>query len=358
MGNQAGRCFVPEEYEEDPLSPKSQFNRQFTPQVMGHEEALLMSRLSSEPELSAWDSKRFTLLHPLQDAVRNRGTVALYQDLSSGSFAAVKKMPSSWVEAGPTEFDRKHGNSKERPWLDIGVTAFLTEQGYKFSCRFLGIFCDSKSTYMVSSFGGKDLFSWASDCQAVSLQRECMVQPIAVQLFSAICDLHALGIAHRDLSLENVLVEDTPDGPHLRLIDFGAATLRRECFGGKAVGKNVYAAPETYREQVYDSFLADSFSAGVLVFGMTLKDFLWDSTAPGQDEAFARAESLGMKAILDEFKMSTGLRELLLGLLALDPAFRLSVSKRPSGANASIWDSAWLASFGLVADGNTLANHA
>ncbi|MFC8433101.1 protein kinase [Streptomyces sp. NPDC057253] len=67
------------------------------------------------------------------------------------------------------------------------------------------------------------------------------------QLTDALAALHRLGIVHRDLKAENVILRDgTPGGPpHLVLIDFGLSRLDEEYrFTDFAAGTDHYLAPE------------------------------------------------------------------------------------------------------------------
>ncbi|KAG6612283.1 CAMK protein kinase [Phytophthora cinnamomi] len=102
------------------------------------------------------------------------------------------------------------------------------------------------------------------------------------QIASAVGFLHARNVAHRDLSLENVLLDSFR---RCRLADFGLASASgTRCFGAR-VGKILYMAPEVfsrppYRPDVgatcsrasvgvdvcYDGLQADIWSLGVILF--------------------------------------------------------------------------------------------
>ncbi|OQR96593.1 hypothetical protein ACHHYP_14701 [Achlya hypogyna] len=75
------------------------------------------------------------------------------------------------------------------------------------------------------------------------------------QIVDAIGFIHSRGYAHRDISLENVLL----DGTTPKVCDFGLAidiTARVP----QAVGKTFYMAPEMYTKKPYDPAAADSSS--------------------------------------------------------------------------------------------------
>ncbi|KAG6599652.1 serine/threonine protein kinase [Phytophthora cinnamomi] len=81
------------------------------------------------------------------------------------------------------------------------------------------------------------------------------------QVASGMAFLHELGIAHRDISLENIMVHRG----RCKLGDFGLAT-RSRLAGGRLVGKNYYMAPEIVAGDVYDPKSADIWSLGIVLF--------------------------------------------------------------------------------------------
>ncbi|QRG40783.1 hypothetical protein FDK38_005272 [Candidozyma auris] len=102
------------------------------------------------------------------------------------------------------------------------------------------------------------------------------------QIINGVAHLHEAGIAHRDLKLDNCVVNQ--DGI-LKLIDFGSAfQYRKDSEGGtkkilKAkgiVGSDPYLAPEVFDTSVpYDARLADVWSIAIIFCCMILKRFPW-----------------------------------------------------------------------------------
>jgi len=168
------------------------------------------------------------------------------------------------------------------------------------------------------------------------------VLPVAAQLVRAVGHLHELGVAHRDLSLENAVLSagPSPDSPPMvKLIDFGMSALGRMQGTGASrtvVGKRTYCAPEVRRPGAFDAYLADAFSVGVMLFGMTMRGFPWQSTVPGVSASLEHAKKVGMAAHLAMMRISGhgamkqvshDLEDLLAGLLEPHPAARMSLGE-------------------------------
>ncbi|KAG3091049.1 hypothetical protein PI124_g1497 [Phytophthora idaei] len=122
-----------------------------------------------------------------------------------------------------------------------------------------------------------DLFSHVGSPNGVSLE---MARSWFRQVASAVQFLHARNVAHRDLSLENVLLDSFR---RCRLADFGLASAAgSSCFGAR-VGKILYMAPEVFSrppcrpdtpgssantetDGCYNGLQADIWSLGVILF--------------------------------------------------------------------------------------------
>ena len=87
------------------------------------------------------------------------------------------------------------------------------------------------------------------------------------QLLKGVKYLHSLGIMHRDLKLENVMVQVNEEGKTcLKIADFGLSTIL-EC--GKRINEQVgtpyYNSPELLRNEPY-TFEVDVWSLGIICF--------------------------------------------------------------------------------------------
>jgi len=89
------------------------------------------------------------------------------------------------------------------------------------------------------------------------------------QLLSGLEYVHSQKICHRDLKLENLLLDPNDV---LKISDFGLSVLRREYQNQRELiaiaGTPNYIAPEIIAGRGYDGFMADIWSAGVCLYGM------------------------------------------------------------------------------------------
>ncbi len=91
------------------------------------------------------------------------------------------------------------------------------------------------------------------------------------QLINALYYLHDQNITHRDIKIDNLLLDRNLD---LKLIDFGLSTkYRDDRLLSQPCGTVVYAAPEVLDCREYHGMLADVWSSGIVLFGM-LSGFL------------------------------------------------------------------------------------
>jgi hypothetical protein len=94
------------------------------------------------------------------------------------------------------------------------------------------------------------------------------VARVGVQMCDALEAAHALGIVHRDLKLENVIVLDDPPGRDLiKVLDFGLAKVEGDMRGtaaGMVVGTPRYIAPEVAHTGIAVA-ASDMYAFGVIL---------------------------------------------------------------------------------------------
>lgn len=97
------------------------------------------------------------------------------------------------------------------------------------------------------------------------------------QIVDGVNYLHSMGLAHRDLKLDNCVM--TTDNI-VKLIDFGTATVfhypgKHQIPASGVVGSDPYLAPEVLHKDTYDPRLTDVWSVAIIFMCMVLRRFPW-----------------------------------------------------------------------------------
>ncbi|CAG5927873.1 unnamed protein product [Menidia menidia] len=117
---------------------------------------------------------------------------------------------------------------------------------------------------------------------------------VVQQLCSAVAFLHNLGITHRDLKPDNVLVCVTAKGPVVKVADFGLSKMSEAMMNGNRTrqqfssicGSDFYMAPEVWGGLSYTA-QADIFSLGVMFWAVLERiTFLEEGTTQEQLGAY------------------------------------------------------------------------
>ena len=147
------------------------------------------------------------------------------------------------------------------------------------------------------------------------------------QMLDALDYMHEqASVCHRDLKLENILIDSQLT---FKLIDLGLSASGDLDRVGGAVGSPSYVAPEVLTDHTYDGRKVDLFSMGVLLFIMVqgkfphgtkiLKDKYYAMIkAKRYDEYFQAVEGTNL---------SSHFKELIVSLLAYNPAERPTITQ-------------------------------
>lgn len=193
--------------------------------------------------------------------------------------------------------------SRESAWQEIEITLRLSKEASFVCIRCLGAFRDeSGDVFLFMEYlPGGDLFQVAAKMSRTcfhGLEREAKVWPLAISLIKAVTALHSIGVAHGDVSLENMLLRDG----QVVLIDFESAE-EGDLSKVKVTkpGKPAYQAPEIHNDGSYDAKAADLFACGVCIYSLAIGAYPWTSTRDcksGRSSAVQYMLNNGVEAFL------------------------------------------------------------
>lgn len=152
------------------------------------------------------------------------------------------------------------------------------------------------------------------------------------QLLNGIYHLESVGVCHRDISLENVLVHN--DRISL-IIDLGMCVRYPNDEGQHVLispqgtcGKWIYMSPEIFKNRAFHGPSIDLWAAGVILFLLLTGFPPWDR-ACDTDERYRYMSSGYLVQMLTEWQIpiSADAKDLLQRMLFADPADRLSLQQ-------------------------------
>ncbi|CAN6579582.1 unnamed protein product [Malus baccata var. baccata] len=146
------------------------------------------------------------------------------------------------------------------------------------------------------------------------------------QLISGVSYCHAMEICHRDLKLENTLLDGSAS-PRLKICDFGyskSAILHSQ--PKSTVGTPAYIAPEVLSRKEYDGKIADVWSCGVTLYVMLVGEYPFED--PEDPRNFRKTIEKIMSAkytIPDYVRVSADCKQLLSRIFVAKPSKRISL---------------------------------
>ncbi|XP_059276873.1 serine/threonine-protein kinase SAPK3-like [Lycium ferocissimum] len=146
------------------------------------------------------------------------------------------------------------------------------------------------------------------------------------QLISGVSYCHSMEICHRDLKLENTLLDGSPT-PRLKICDFGySKSGLLDSTPKSTVGTPAYIAPEVLSRKEYDGKIADMWSCGVTLFVMLVGAYPFED--PEDPRNFRKTIERIVNAqysIPDYVRISVECKDLLSGIFVANPSKRITI---------------------------------
>jgi serine/threonine-protein kinase SRK2 len=148
------------------------------------------------------------------------------------------------------------------------------------------------------------------------------------QLVSGVSYCHAMQICHRDLKLENTLLDGSP-APRLKICDFGYSKSSLLHSQPKStVGTPAYIAPEVLSKREYDGKMADVWSCGVTLYVMLVGVYPFEDPSDPRNFKKTIQRIMGvLYTIPDYVRISPECRHLLSRIFVADPKKRITIAE-------------------------------
>lgn len=163
-------------------------------------------------------------------------------------------------------------------------------------------------------------------CQGLGAMGEDSGRFFATQLLNSMEYMHGNRVAHRDLKLENILLDKQFN---VKLADFGFACYKQiDCLKSYR-GTFTYMAPEIKEEKEYKGEQVDMFSFGVILFIVTHGIFPFKEARTS--EYFYNLLATGQYTLyfskVNGSKLSPEFQNLIVSLFSYDPSKRPTISE-------------------------------
>ncbi|KAK9742641.1 hypothetical protein RND81_03G187700 [Saponaria officinalis] len=146
------------------------------------------------------------------------------------------------------------------------------------------------------------------------------------QLISGVSYCHSVQICHRDLKLENTLLDGSPV-PRVKICDFGyskSSVLHSQ--PKSAVGTPAYIAPEVLAKREYDGKIADVWSCGVTLYVMLFGAYPFEDPDDPKNFRKSLVRILGAQySIPDNVPISLECRHLITRIFIANPEKRITI---------------------------------
>lgn len=252
------------------------------------------------------------------------GNYIIGDELGKGAFAtvysardcitqkqyAVKVFPKSNLSSQEEE---------ERFQREINAMALIDHPGI---VSLKNLLWDSENFYLVMDYcAGSDLNRFIKHLPTHKGLSEGYAATIFKQIAHALAFCHSLGVVHRDLKPDNILITEFPT---VKIADFGLCGFCKENdLFSTYCGSPGYCAPECLSmDGSYDGKLADIWSLGVILYFLVSGRHPW-----GQISSQSMINKIQKGAFIIPSYLSEQCQNLISGIMRLNPNERLTLQQ-------------------------------
>ena len=243
----------------------------------------------------------------------------LGKKLGNGAFATVRLATHIKTKeiVAIKIFDKQKLREKDKIQLEREIN-ILKKVKHRNIVNLYNVVNSKNSIYLIMEYiKGIELFFYVNDKKRLSEAEACQYFQ---QIISGIEYLEKLKIVHRDIKLENIIIENKKN---IKIIDFGLSNIYpKNNILFSSCGSPCYASPEMIMGKNYTGSGIDIWSSGIVLFAM-LAGYL---PFVDNDEQKMYKKIVEGKLYFPQ-QISNSAKDLLQKLLEKDPLKRISISE-------------------------------
>ncbi|XP_059307459.1 serine/threonine-protein kinase SAPK2-like [Lycium ferocissimum] len=248
----------------------------------------------------------------------------ILKDIGSGSFGVAKLVKDKWTsELYAVKYIERGKKIDEHVQREIMNHRSLRHPNI---IKFKEVFLTPTHLAIVMEYAaGGELFERICNAGRFS---EDEARFFFQQLISGVSYCHSMQICHRDLKLENTLL-DGSSTPRLKICDFGyskSSVLHSQ--PKSTVGTPAYIAPEVLSRKEYDGKLADVWSCGVTLYVMLVGAYPFEDPSDPRNFRKTLTRILNVQYSIPYYvRLSKECKHLLSQIFIADPEKRITIEE-------------------------------
>lgn len=248
----------------------------------------------------------------------------IVKDIGSGNFGVAKLVRDTWAnEFYAVKFIERGQKIDEHVRREIVNHSSLKHPNI---IRFKEVLLTPTHLAIVMEYAaGGELFERISKAGRFS---EDEARFFFQQLISGVSYCHSMQICHRDLKLENTLLDGSA-APRVKICDFGYS--KSSLFHSQpksAVGTPAYIAPEVLSKREYDGKVADVWSCGVTLYVMLFGGYPFEDPADPKNFKKTLCRILSVQySVPSSNSVSLECKHLLSRIFVASPEKRITMSE-------------------------------